>query len=149
MTITSILARNGGKTVTILPQQTVRAALALLAEHDIGALIVVDGDGPPVGILSERDIVRRAVEDEEHVFARPVAELMTRDVVTGAPGDDLKSVATTMIERRVRHLPVMHGGRLVGMISIKDVVRAQRDWYLGELDTLQTQLLADEPKGRA
>jgi CBS domain-containing protein len=148
MTISSILARNGGKTVTILPQGTIRDALALLAQHNIGALIVVDGDGPPVGILSERDIVRHAVRDEQ-VFARPVADLMTRDVITGTPGDDLLSVASTMVERRVRHLPVMDRGKLVGMVSIKDIVAAQRDEYQGELDTLQTQMLADEPKGRA
>jgi CBS domain-containing protein len=148
MTITSILARNGGKTVTIPPQRTIREALTLLAQHNIGALIVVDGDGPPVGILSERDIVRYAVRDEQ-VFARYVSELMTRNVITGVPGDDLKSVATTMVERRVRHLPVMDRGQLVGMVSIGDVVRAQRDWYLGELDTLQTQMLDDEPQGRA
>ncbi len=148
MTLSSIVARNGGKTVTIPPQRTIRDALALLAQHDIGALIVVDGDGPPVGILSERDIVRHAVRDEQ-VFARHVADLMTRDVITGTPGDDLTSVATTMVERRVRHLPVMDRGKLVGMVSIKDIVRAQRDEYQGEVDTLQTQLLADEPKGRA
>jgi CBS domain-containing protein len=148
MTLSSILAQNGGKTVTIPPQRTIREALALLAQHNIGALIVVDGDGPPVGILSERDIVRYAVGDDQ-VFARHVADLMTRDVVTGIPGDDLASVATTMVERRIRHLPVMDRGKLVGMVSIKDIVRAQRDEYQGELDTLQTQMLADEPQGRA
>ena len=149
MTITSILARKGGKTVTIPPQRTIRDALALLAEHNVGALIVVDGDGPPVGILSERDIVRHAVRDDARVFTRCVSDLMTRNVITGMPGDDLKSVATTMVERLIRHLPVMDRGKLVGMVSIGDVVRAQRDWYEGEVDTLQTQILADEPQGRA
>jgi CBS domain-containing protein len=147
-TISSILAKNGGKTVTIPPGRTIREALALLAQHNVGALIVVDGDGPPVGILSERDIVRHAVKDEA-VFLRAVADLMTRNVITGVPGDELQSVATTMVERRVRHLPVMDRGKLVGMVSIGDVVRAQRDWYLGELDTLQVQLLADGPQGHA
>ena len=147
MTLSSLVARNGGKIVTIAPHRTIRDALALLAQHDIGALIVVDGDGPPVGILSERDIVRHMVRDDQ-VFARPVAELMTRDVITAIPGDDLTSVATTMVERRVRHLPVMDRGKLVGMVSIKDVVRAQRDEYQGELDTLQAQVLGDHPKGR-
>ena len=100
-----------------------------------------------MGILSERDIVREAAHNEKF-FARVVADLMTRDVITGQPHDDLLSVAHTMTERRIRHLPVVDKGRLVGMVSIGDVVKAQRDHYQGEVDTLQTQLLADEG-GRA
>ncbi|PYN40420.1 MAG: hypothetical protein DMD95_21835 [Candidatus Rokuibacteriota bacterium] len=69
---------------------------------------------------------------------------MTRDVITGQPPDDLLTVAYTMTERRIRHLPVVDQGRLVGMVSIGDVLKAQRDHYQGEVDTLQTQLLAGE-----
>jgi len=108
--------------------------------------IAVDGDRP-IGILSERDIVREAAHNEKF-FMRVVADLMTRDVITGQPHDDLPSVAHTMTERRIRHLPVVDKGRLVGMVSIGDIVKAQRDHYQGEVDTLQTQLLADE-RGRA
>jgi len=70
--------------------------------------------------------------------------VMTRDVLTVVPQDDLMSVAHTMTEMRMRHLPVVDQGRLVGIVSIGDVVKAQRDHYYGEVETLQTQLLADD-----
>jgi CBS domain-containing protein len=146
MNIASILARKGPMAVTVRPDQSIRDALALLERHNIGALVAVDGERP-VGILSERDIVREAARNDLF-FVRVVADLMTRDVITGQPHDDLLSVAHTMTERRIRHLPVVDQGRLVGMVSIGDIVKAQRDQYQGEVDTLQTQLLADEG-GRA
>jgi CBS domain-containing protein len=142
MTIANILARKGPMAVTVRPEQSIREALVLLARHNIGALIAVQGERP-VGILSERDIVREAARTESF-FARTVADLMTRDVVTGQPHDDLLTVAHTMTERRIRHLPVVDKDRLVGMVSIGDIVKAQRDHYQGEVDTLQTQLLAGE-----
>ena len=128
--------------VTVRPEQSIREALALLDHHNIGALIAVEG-GLPVGILSERDIVREAAHNEGFLM-RTVGDLMTRDVITGQPHDDLPSVAHTMTERRIRHLPVVDKGQLVGIVSIGDIVKAQRDHYQGEVDTLQTQLLADE-----
>jgi len=144
MNIASLLASKGSKVITIQPEQTVRQALGLLAEHNIGALVVVDLTRQPVGILSERDVVRAAARSE-HVFSEPVSALMTRNVILGLPQDDLASVSNTMMERRVRHLPVMDAGKLVGIVSIGDVVKAQRDQYLGEVETLQTQLLSDRP----
>lgn len=142
MNIASILATKGGQAITIRPEQSVREAVALLGRHNIGALIVVNEANRPVGILSERDIVREAARDEQ-VFARAVSEIMTKDVITGLPQDDLLSVANTMTERRIRHLPIVDAGRLVGMVSIGDVVKAQRDKYQGEVDTLETQILAE------
>ena len=137
MTIASLLARKGPKVVTVQPEQTIRQALALLAEHNIGALVVVDPEGRPVGILSERDVVRTAVRDEA-VFTKTVSALMTRDVILGVPQDDLESVGRTMTDKHIRHLPVVDQRRLVGIISIGDVVKAQRDHFQGEVDTLQT-----------
>jgi CBS domain-containing protein len=142
MNIANILARKGSMAVTVRPEQSIREALTLLERHNIGALIAVQGERP-VGILSERDIVREAAHNESF-FTRTVADLMTRDVITGQPHDDLLTVAHTMTERRIRHLPVVDKDRLVGMVSIGDVVKAQRDHYQGEVDTLQTQLLAGE-----
>ena len=137
MTIASILATKGNKVVTIRPEQSIRDALRVLAEHNIGALVAVDPGLRPVGILSERDVVRAAVRDES-VFGLTVSQLMTRDVIVGVPGDDLTAVGHTMIQRRIRHLPVVEGGKLIGMVSIGDVVKAQRDHFQGEVDTLQT-----------
>jgi CBS domain-containing protein len=137
MNIASILATKGDKVVTIRAEQSIRDALGVLAQHNIGALVVVDGGMRPIGILSERDIVRAAAKDEK-VFPLLVSQLMTRDLVLGDPGDDLGAVGQTMVQRRIRHLPVVDGGKLVGMVSIGDVVKAQRDQFQGEVDTLQT-----------
>jgi CBS domain-containing protein len=145
MNIANILATKGGKVVTIHPDRSVREALALLAEHNIGALIAIDARGEPVGMLSERDIVREAARRED-VFALKVSAIMSTEVVTGLPQDDLLSVAHTMTERRIRHLPVVENGKLVGVVSIGDIVKAQRDEYEGEVDTLQTQILQMKPE---
>ena len=142
MNIANILARKGSMAVTVRPEQSIREALGLLERHNIGALIAVQGESP-VGILSERDIVREAARNEKF-FTRTVADLMTRDVITGQPHDDLLTVAHTMTERRIRHLPVVDKDRLIGMVSIGDMMKTQRDHYQGEVDTLQTQLLAGE-----
>jgi CBS domain-containing protein len=139
MNIASILARKGGKVVTCGSQQSIRQALTLLAEHNIGALVVVDETGAPTGMLSERDVVREAARDER-LFGRTVGELMTRDVIVGVPEDDLRSVRHTMTERRIRHVPVVADARLVGIVSIGDIVKAELDQYLGEVDTLQMQV---------
>jgi CBS domain-containing protein len=137
MTIASILATKGNKVVTIRPEQSIRDALRVLADHNIGALVAIDPNRRPVGILSERDVVRAAVRDEL-LFGLTVSQLMTRDVIVGAPGDDLAAVGQTMVQRRIRHLPVVEGGKLIGMVSIGDGVKAQRDHFQGEVDTLQT-----------
>jgi CBS domain-containing protein len=151
MTIASLLARKGAKVVTIQPEHQIRQALALLAEHNIGAVVVVDSGARPIGILSERDVVRAAIRDEQGVFDQPVSALMTRNVIVGVPQDDLTSVGATMTEKRIRHLPVVDQGRLVGIISIGDVVKAQRDQYQGEVDTLQFQIIEEQgrPAARA
>ncbi len=143
MNVATILARKGLNVITIRPEQTLREALAVLARHSIGALVVVDGAGALVGILSERDIVRQAVQNELF-FDMPVSAIMTKDIITGQPQDDLSAVAATMTTKRFRHLPVLDAGRLVGVVSLGDVVKAQRDGYLGEVDTLQTQLIGEQ-----
>jgi CBS domain-containing protein len=143
MNIRSLLATKSGPPITIRPEQSVREAVALLTKHNIGALIVVNAAHTPVGIISERDVVREAARNER-VFTRTVNEIMTKDVITGLPQDDLISVANTMTEKRIRHLPVVDMGKLVGIVSIGDVVKAQRDKYRGEVETLETQILADQ-----
>jgi CBS domain-containing protein len=142
MNIQSILAKKGSHVVTIRPQQTIREAIATLKTNNIGALVVVNHAGQPIGILSERDIIRVAATNEA-LFTLTVGVLMTREVVIGMPYDDLEAVAHTMTEKRIRHVPVVNQGTLVGIVSIGDVVKAQRDQYQGELYTLQTLLLAD------
>jgi len=142
MNITSVLASKGTEVFVARPEDTLREALAVLAANGIGALIVVDHAGHPIGILSERDIVREAARNER-LFETTVGAIMTRDLVVAEPADDLHSVATLMTQHHIRHLPIVHAGELVGMLSIRDVMMAQRDHYEGEVDTLQIQLLAD------
>lgn len=142
MKVRNILATRKGKVISVRPDEPVRRAVALLAEHRIGALVVLDTAGRLVGILSERDVVRAAVTDEQ-LFGRPVSDIMTREVIVGVPQDDVISVAHTMLERRIRHLPILEEGRLIGIISIGDVLKTQRDAYRGAVETLETVIIAE------
>ncbi len=139
MQISNILAKKGGSVVTLKPDQTVREALALLAEKRIGALVVVDDAGKVVGLLSERDIIREAARNEA-LFGEPVSRLMTTDVIVARPGDDLRAVENTMTVKRFRHLPIMDHGELVGIVSIGDVVKAELDEYEGVIETLESRV---------
>jgi CBS domain-containing protein len=140
MKVRTILSTKGTNVITIRPEQTLKEATLLLAEHNIGALVVVNNARQPVGIISERDILRAAARHDD-VFSQTVGEVMTEDLITGMPQDDLVSVANKMTEKRFRHLPIVDQGELVGIVSIGDVVKAQRDQYKGEIDTLQTQII--------
>jgi CBS domain-containing protein len=143
MNIKRILAVKGSNVITIGPEDTIKQAITLLNERRIGALVVTDQERRVVGILSERDIIRY-IDSADANLDKSVSLVMTRNVVTGVPEDDVHAVAHVMTERRFRHLPVVVDGRLIGIISIGDVLKAQRDSYRGEIDTLEVQLLADE-----
>ena len=142
MKVRNILATKKGRLITLQSDQPVRRAVALLSENRIGALVIVDSDGRLVGILSERDIVRSAALNEQ-LFGLPVEAIMTRDVIIGMPQDDIISVAHTMLEKRFRHLPIIDEDQLVGIISIGDVLKTQRDAYRGEIETLETRIIAE------
>ena len=143
MKVRMILAKKSKQIITTQPEATVREAVALLAQYRIGALVVVDENSKPVGIFSERDVIQCAAQNDD-VFDKIVADLMTKDVITGTPQDDTYSVAHTMTERRFRHLPIMEDDELIGIISIGDILKAERDQYRGEIDTLERQIMADE-----
>jgi CBS domain-containing protein len=146
MKVQSILTKKGGNVHTIRPSELIRDAVSRLAAFDIGVLVVVadeDERKTPIGIISERDIVRSAAISED-VFSKQVAQVMTSPVITAILQDDLHSVMHTMVERRIRHMPVVVTGQLIGIISIGDVLKAQRDTYQGEASNLEIQLLADD-----
>jgi len=143
MNVARLLATKGTGVYTIRPEQTIRQAIDMLARHNVGALVVVDEAQRPIGMISERDVVRQLAKSED-IFGQAVSTIMTENVITGVPQDDLKSVANTMTEKRIRHLPLVDHNKLIGIISIGDVVKAQRDQYQGEIDTLHTQILGDE-----
>lgn len=139
MKISTILATKGDKVITARPDQTLHEASGLLVAHRIGALIVVNEGNQVVGILSERDLVREAASHGGHL-TRTIGEVMTQPVLTGSPHDDVRSVLRTMTDHRFRHMPILDGGKLAGMISIGDVVKAQLDEYSGEIDSLQDSI---------
>lgn len=139
MKIQNILNAKGGAVYTVRSGQPLREVLTLLNDKNIGAAVVVDESGKPVGIISERDFIRAAAQGED-IYARPVSHLMTKAITYGTPQDDLPSVMRTMTDRRFRHLPIMEQGQLVGIISIGDLIKARLDEFQGEIETLQTQI---------
>ena len=140
MKLKDVLASKGTRVFTIEPEASIQDAIRELAEANIGALIVVDGAGSPVGILSERDVIRRMASATE-VRSAKIADLMSSPITTGTPEDDADSVLQTMTTRRFRHLPVVDGGELVGMVTIGDLVKAQLNDFRGTVETLETRLM--------
>ncbi|MBA3469242.1 MAG: CBS domain-containing protein [Herpetosiphonaceae bacterium] len=143
MKIRNILATKGMNTISMRPEQTVKDAITLLTQYNIGAVVVLDADERLVGILSERDLIR-AVASDNNVMVQPVSSVMTSNVITGTPQDDLQSVLQTMTNGRFRHLPIIDRGAMIGIVSIGDLVKSQLDEYKGEIDTLRTQLIEGE-----
>jgi CBS domain-containing protein len=123
MTVNAILKAKGDDVFVLGPDERVEAAAALLTTRRIGALLVMGPEGQILGILSERDIVRGIAEQGAAVLARPVRVLMTGEVLRCARGDTVADIMTLMTARRIRHLPVVENGRLVGVVSIGDVVK--------------------------
>jgi CBS domain-containing protein len=125
--------------VTIRPGAAVRELLALLAEHNIGAVVVSDDGAQLDGIVSERDVVRRLGTDER-VLDGPVSAIMTPTVRTCEPDTLVNDLMQLMTEHRIRHVPVLAAGELVGIISIGDVVRYRIDQLEFERDQLDNYL---------
>ncbi len=126
MNVKQILSLKGSTAVaTIAPTATVKEAAQVLGAKRYGALVVSHGDGTVSGILSERDIVRGLGLDGAGCLDKPVSSLMTQKVETCAPNESVLSVMGRMTEGRFRHMPVMEGGAMVGILSIGDVVKAR------------------------
>jgi CBS domain-containing protein len=123
MTVKSILARKGNNVVTIEPTAKLAAAAQRLAERQIGALVVAGAGERVVGIVSERDIVRALATRGAQALSMPLTEVMTRNVSTCAPGETVAAIMARMTEGKFRHVPVVEGERLRGIVSIGDVVK--------------------------
>ncbi len=136
MRISDVIGAKPSKDViTIAPNATVRELIQLLARHNVGALIV-SGDGASVeGIVSERDVVRHLLDSDE-ILDGAVSAIMTVDVVTAEPATSLDEMRSVMTQRRIRHVPVVADGRLTGIVSIGDVVKAAMDQLEFERDQL-------------
>jgi len=124
MQITDLNLKHDKNLVTIDPAAAVSKAAAVLDGHNIGALPVCAPSGNLVGIISERDIVRGLSEKGQDVNGLTVADLMTHDVITCKPGDDVNEIMSVMDERRIRHIPVIEGSRLSAIVSSRDVMGA-------------------------
>jgi CBS domain-containing protein len=127
MNVSNLLATKGHEVATISQERTVSDALTILKEHGIGALVVTGATSPLVGIFSERDVVRALATSGADALTFTVSELMTSPVATCSEETSVTELMGTMTERRVRHVPVVSDGRLVGMVSIGDVVKARFD----------------------
>jgi CBS domain-containing protein len=139
MRIADILRRKGKTVATVGPDVTVTELLGELAGHNVGALPVIDG-GNLIGIVSERDVVRRLHAGGPALLEARVADIMTTDVITCSPGDDVGDLAAVMTARRFRHIPVVVEGELVGIVSIGDVVKARIDLLESERAQLQNYI---------
>ena len=123
MLVSQILKEKGDLVFTASPAETVAAAAALLHTRRVGAMVVIEGDDVVVGILSERDIVRVVAEQGAAGLSQPISACMTREVLFDKPTETVESLMARMTDRRVRHLPVVRDGRLVGIVSIGDLVK--------------------------
>jgi CBS domain-containing protein len=121
-TVKDVLDGKGRETFSIRPQETLHHAVEALRDRHIGALLVTDANGALIGILSERDIVRKLAETPGQTLPQKVEEVMTRKVETCTPEDLLVTVLKRMTEGRFRHMPVMDEHGLAGMVTIGDAV---------------------------
>lgn len=124
MLVSQILKRKGDLVFTTEPAETIATAASLLNTRGVGALVVLDA-GHVVGIISERDIVRVVAERGGEALQAPVSSCMTRDVHFAEPGETVDSLLGRMTDRRVRHLPVCQKDRLIGLVSIGDLVKSK------------------------
>jgi CBS domain-containing protein len=139
MRIADVLRGKGSAVATVAPSVSVAELIATLATHNVGALPVVDG-GALVGIVSERDVVRRLHAGGAELLAQQVADIMTTGVTTCSPTDNVADLARVMTTGRFRHLPVVEEGALVGIVSIGDLVKARIDLLESEREQLQSYI---------
>lgn len=123
MTVDTILGEKGRDIVTIGPAHMLREAIEIMSRHRIGAVVVVDADKVVQGIVSERDVVRALAEAGPEVLDDPVAKRMTTNVVTCSQTAGMPELMGLMTEGKFRHVPVVEDGRLVGIVSIGDIVK--------------------------
>jgi CBS domain-containing protein len=140
MAVAQILRQKGSDVITVSPSESVQAIVDTLARHRIGAVVVVDGNGAIAGIVSERDVVRAMAADAAGVQRKTAADIMTSKVMTCEPSDSEAELMQLMTENRIRHLPVVSGGRLAGMISIGDVVKLRMESIEREAEEMKTYI---------
>ncbi|MBR7619307.1 CBS domain-containing protein [Phenylobacterium sp. 20VBR1] len=141
MLVSQILKAKGDLVFTATPNETVSAICALLHSRRVGAMIIMEGDRV-AGIVSERDVVRVMAEQGPSALNQPVSSCMTRDVVFATPDETVNSLLTRMTDRRMRHLPVCENERLIGIVSIGDLVKHKISEVEAEADGLKAYIAA-------
>lgn len=130
MIIEQIVKTKGGEVTTVSDSATLLDTAKILDDARIGAIVAIDDQGAVCGVLSERDIVRQMARNGGSALDMTVADSMTRDVITAEPSDTLEKSLGIMTDRRIRHLPVVRDGELVGIVSIGDLVK----WKIAETE---------------
>jgi CBS domain-containing protein len=137
MLVSQILKAKGDLVFTAAPTETVASVASLLNARRVGALVILEAD-EVAGIFSERDLVRALADDGPGALSTPIARYMTRDVLFAEPGETVESLLTRMTDRRIRHLPVVEDGEVVGVVSIGDLVK-----FKSKQQSFEIQYLTD------
>lgn len=130
MFLEQILKEKGGEVYSIAESATLKECAELLDRRRVGAMVILNEGGGVIGVISERDIVRNLARMGPAALSCTVGEVMTRTVVTAKPRDTVESAMSRMTDRRIRHLPVVDGARMIGVVSIGDLVK----WRIAEAD---------------
>jgi CBS domain-containing protein len=142
MLVSQILKEKGDMVFTASPSDSVAAVAALLQARRVGAMVVLDENHDVAGIVSERDIVRVGAERGAEGLTQPISACMTRDVVFAEPQENVDELMSRMTDRRIRHLPVCRDGRLIGIVSIGDLVKSKIAETVAEAETLKAYISA-------
>jgi CBS domain-containing protein len=140
LTLKRLLDRKGRSVISIGPDEPVLEAVRAMADRHVGALMVLDGAGHAVGIVSERDYARKVVLQGRSSADTPIRDIMTSSVISITLDASVHDAMRVMTERRIRHLPVMAGDRLEGIVSIGDLVKAVIEEQQAEIDSLQAYI---------
>ena len=140
----SILAHKGSAVWSIAPNATVFDAIQLMADKNVGALPVVE-DGRLAGIISERDYTRKVILKGKSSKETPVRDIMTEELITAHSGDSVTECMRVMTDKRIRHLPVMDGSKIIGLVSIGDLVRRIISAQTATIDNLEKYITGDYP----
>jgi CBS domain-containing protein len=125
MKLSEILERKGKIAVTVAESANLTLAIEIMHQHRVGAVIVPSANGEPIGILSERDIVRYYAEGKRNFETMLVKDYMTTDVIMGKPNDTVDDVMAMMTQKRFRHMPVVQDGKIFGVVSMGDLVKSK------------------------
>ena len=139
MRIADVLRNKGAGVLTIAPDTLISDLLRGLVTRNVGAMVVV-GPNDVIGIVSERDVVRMLHEHGADALGRPVADIMTSQVITCSPDDSVDSLSVLMTTHRVRHVPVLENGKLAGIVSIGDVVKTRMEELQAEREQLEAYI---------